>query len=135
MITLSWDQIIAYIITIISVVLFILEKRNNDKKTIYMNLQGQLKAAYAKYKHHYSQSGLLHIRTADNLVTINEYAQYVLQVSLDYDVQVETILGLMKSLELGNDYIYDKNDFTKNDELLKEINERFNTEKKPTESN
>ena len=131
--TLTIDQIVAYLVTIVSVVLFIIERRKNNKAPIYMALQGLLKAAYAKHKIHQSNWGLFiqsKMNQENRNVTLEEHMLYVQMVSLDYDAQIEQILGIMKSLEMKEDSIFNKNDFTGHDEMMKEIRER----KQKTES-
>lgn len=133
-ITLGWDQILSYVITIVAVVLFILERRKNDKKPIYMNLQGQLKAAYTKYNAHKSIYGLTSVRTKEEPVTIKEFLQYSQLVQLDYDAQIETILGLMKSLDMKDNHVFNKDDFTNDSEYQEMLNQRFNPVMSPKNS-
>jgi len=124
--TLGWDQIISYVFAIITAVLFVLERKKNDKKTIYMNLQGQLKAAYTKYNAHKSIYGNAIPRGETDPVSHNEFTQYSQMVILDYNAQIETILGLMKSLDMESNHVFDKNDFTNDSEYTEMLNQRFN---------
>jgi hypothetical protein len=126
-VTLPIDQVIAYMVTLVSVVLFIVERRRNSKAPVYMSLQGMLKATYTKFKIHQSNWGLLiqaKNGAQDRTITIDEHMLYVQMVSLDYDAQVEQILGIMKSLGIKEDTIFNKNDFTGHEEFMKEIGER-----------
>ncbi|WP_102798379.1 hypothetical protein [Bowmanella denitrificans] len=135
---LSIDQIIAYIVTIVSVVLFLQEKFKNNKVPVYMALQGLLKAAYAKHKIHQSNWGLFiqaKMNNEDRQISLDEYMLYVQMVALDYDAQIEQILGLMKSLEIKEDSIFNKNDFTGHEEFMREIRERKNVVPKNSSSN
>ena len=121
------DQAIAYMITILSLVLFVMEKKRNSKAPVYMALQGMLKAAYSKHKMHQSNWGILlksQMEGPDRQVSLEEHKLYVQLVSLDYDAQVDQILGIMKSLEIKDNAVFDKNDFTGHEQLLKEIRER-----------
>jgi hypothetical protein len=121
------DQVIAYMITIISITLFVVERRKNSKAPVYMSLQGLLKSAYAKYKIHQSNYGLLiqaKLKNEDRPVPLEEHLLYVQLVSLDYEAQMENILGIMKSLEIKEDSIFNKNDFTGHEEFLNEIRNR-----------
>jgi hypothetical protein len=125
--SLPIDQVIAYMMTVVSVILFIIEKKKNSKAPVYMSLQGLLKSAYAKYKMHQSNYGLLlqsKMEQSERPVTIEEYLLYVQLISLDYEAQMENILGVMKSLEIKDDSIFNKNDFTGHEEILKEIRNR-----------
>ncbi|MDO6447254.1 hypothetical protein Q4493_15905 [Colwellia sp. 1_MG-2023] len=125
--SLPIDQVIAYMMTVVSVILFIIEKRKNSKASVYMSLQGLLKASYAKFKMHQSNYGLLlqpKIEKTERPVTLEEHLLYVQMVSLDYEAQMENILGIMKSLEIKEDSIFNKNDFTGHEEMLKDIRNR-----------
>ena len=124
--TLGWDQIISYVFAIITTVLFILERKKNDKKPIYMNLQGQLKAAYTKYNAHKSIFGNALPRRETDPVSHNEFTQYSQMVILDYNAQIETILGLMKSLDMKDNQVFNANDFTNDSEYTEMLNQRFN---------
>lgn len=121
------DQAIAYMITILSVTLFIIERRRNSKASVYMALQGMLKAAYEKYRIHQANWGLLLKSQTDGEereVSFEEHKLYIQLVALDYDTQVEQILGIMKSLEIREDSIFNKNDFTGHEAMMKEHRER-----------
>ena len=117
------DQIIAYALTIISTTLFIIEKRRNSKKPIYMALQGFLKSIYVKFKHHNSNFGFLidaHMRELDRKVSLKEHLLYVQMVASDYESLIEGLAGIMKSLDLGNDEVFDKEVFTGHKKSLEE---------------
>jgi len=117
------DQLIAWALTIISFTLFIVEKRRNSKKPLYMALQGVLKSIYAKFKYHNSNFGFLidaHRRKIDREVSLEEHLLYVQMVTSDYESLMESLVGLMKSLELGDDEVFDKEVFTGHKQSLKE---------------
>jgi hypothetical protein len=117
------DQIIAYALTIISATLFIVEKRRNSKKPIYMALQGILKSIYAKFKYHNSNFGFLidaYMRNIDRKVSLQEHLLYVQTVTSDYESLMESLVGIMKSLDLGDDEVFDKEIFTGHKKSLEE---------------
>jgi len=117
------DQLIAWALTIISFTLFIVEKRRNSKKPLYMALQGVLKSIYAKFKYHNSNFGFridAHRRKIDREVSLEEHLLYVQMVTSDYESLMESLVGLMKSLELGDDEVFDKEVFTGHKQSLKE---------------
>jgi hypothetical protein len=121
------DQVIAYVLTGISLTMFIVEKRKNNKEHVYMSLQGLLKSAYVKFKTHNANFGLLiqhKLEKTERPVSLEEHALYVQLVALDYEAQMESLLGVMKSLEIKNDRIFNKNDFTGHDQFMKEIQNR-----------
>lgn len=125
------DQVIAYVLTGISITMFIVEKRKNNKEHVYMSLQGLLKAAYVKYKSHQANYGLLiqyKLKNTERPVTLDEHVLYVQLVALDYEAQMETLLGVMKSLEIKKDSVFNKNDFTGHDQFMKEIQNRNQTQ-------
>ena len=121
------DQVIAYVLTGISITMFIVEKRKNNKEHVYMSLQGLLKAAYVKYKTHNANFGLLIQHKMENTerpVSLEEHLLYVQLVALDYEAQMESLLGVMKSLEIKTDRIFNKNDFTGHDQFMKDLQNR-----------
>ena len=130
------DQVIAYVLTGISITMFIVEKRKNNKEHVYMSLQGLLKAAYVKYKTHNANFGLLiqhKLEKAERPVTLEEHVLYVQLIALDYEAQMESLLGVMKSLEIKKDSVFNKNDFTGHDQFMKEIQNR-NQPQQPSET-
>jgi hypothetical protein len=121
------DQAIAYGITLVSLILFVIEKRRNNKTSVYMSLQGMLKATYEKHRIHQANWGMLlkaQSEKKERDISFEEHKLYVQFVALDYSSQVEQILGIMKSLEIGKDSIFNKNDFTGNDKAMSEYRER-----------
>ena len=88
-----------------------------------MALQGVLKSIYAKFKYHNSNFGFLidaHRRKIDREVSLEEHLLYVQMVTSDYESLMESLVGLMKSLELGDDEVFDKEVFTGHKQSLKE---------------
>lgn len=121
------DQVIAYVLTGISITMFIVEKRKNNKEHVYMSLQGLLKAAYVKYKTHNANFGLLiqhKLENTERPVSLEEHLLYVQLVALDYEAQMESLLGVMKSLEIKTDRIFNKNDFTGHDQFMRDLQNR-----------
>jgi hypothetical protein len=127
------DQLISWALTIIAFTLFIIEKKRNSKRPLYMALQGVLKAIYAKFKYHNSNFGFLvdaHIRKIDRTVSLEEHLLYVQMVTSDYESLMESLLGLMKSLELSNDEVFDKEVFTGHKHNLEEWQNKINEQTK-----
>lgn len=88
-----------------------------------MALQGFLKSIYVKFKHHNSNFGFLidaHMRELDRKVSLKEHLLYVQMVASDYESLIEGLAGIMKSLDLGNDEVFDKEVFTGHKKSLEE---------------
>ena len=113
--TIPLDQLVAWGMTIVAFTLFVVEKRRNVKEPVFMALQGFLKAVFVKYKHHKSHFGFLatakHTKE-DRPVTLDEYILYTQTVMADYEALMAHILGIMKSLGIEKEKIFDIEDFT-----------------------
>lgn len=102
-----------------------------------MALQGMLKSIYAKFKHHNSNFGFLidaHMRKIDRKVSLEEHLLYVQMVTSDYESMMENLLGHMKSLELGDDEVFDKEVFTGHKQNLEEWNKKVAEQLKQSEN-
>lgn len=122
------DQIIAWGMTIVAITLFIVERRKNDKKPIYMALQGLLKSTYSKYSNHNAHFGHLtgaKMNRIERPISIDEYALYAQMVASDMESQIEQILGIMKSLGIEEDIVIDKEIYTGHKASLKEFDEKM----------
>lgn len=125
--TIPIDQLIAWALTIISTTLFIVEKRRNTKKPIYMALQGILKSIYTKFRYHNANCGFLadaKMKGIERKVSLEEHLLYVQMVTSDFDSLMDNLLGIMKSLEMGDDEIIDKEIFTKHKQSLEEWDQK-----------
>src|SRR5690349_10097213 len=97
MMTLAWHEIMSWGLTLISLTLFIAERRRNDNVKYYMVLQGLLRACNQRCGflvntiEKVKQSGREVPRDEFCFVVESEYANYV---SLQ-----EHIMGSMKSLQ------------------------------------
>jgi hypothetical protein len=110
-----------------STTLFIVERRRNAKKPLYMALQGLLKAVYTKFRYHNANLGFLtddKMRGVDRKVSLEEHLIYVQMVTSDYDSLMDNLVGLMKSLEMESDEIIDKETFTKHKQSVEEWEEK-----------
>lgn len=121
------DQIVAYAVTIISLTLFVLERKRNVKKPIYMALQGLLKSTYVKFQCHNAQFGMLanDPKHKDRQICLEEYTLYAQMVQSDFQSQIEQILGVMESLEIKDSAIIDSEKFTGHKARLKEYEEKL----------
>ena len=111
MITLAWHEVLSWGLALISMTLFIAERRRNDNVKYYMVLQGLLRACHQRCGFLVStiekarQSGREIPRDEFFFVVESEYANYV---SLQ-----EHIMGSMKSLQPGKDMPFDVGGFVR----------------------
>ncbi len=131
-INISADQFIAWSLTIISITLFIVEKFKNSKKPVYMALQGLMKSIYVKFQYHNAHFGLLaQDNTSENerVITIHEYMTYTHGVASDMDSLIEQTLGIIKSLDIGKDVVFDKEYFTQHNASMKAFEAKMQSTK------
>ena len=107
-ITVSVVDLISWVITFVSIVLFILERRKNEP--FYMTAQGILRACKAKAG--YYGSLRIQAKTRKNIST-EEYNLLVEGAYSDFTVLMETTMGLLKAIEPKKDQPFDAMDFTR----------------------
>ena len=109
MITLSWHELVSWVIAVVSATLFIAERRKNDNTKYYMVLQGILRACGQR-------SGFLankvsRLRESGRDVSHEEF-NFILESEYVNCVQLqEHIMGSMKSLQPGKDMPFDAGGF------------------------
>ena len=100
-----------------------------------MALQGILKSIYTKFKYHNSNFGFLidaHMRNLDRKVSLQEHLLYVQMVTSDYESLMENLVGIMKSLDLGDDDVFDKEIFIGHKQSLDEFEKKFSVQSNQT---
>jgi len=109
-ITISWIDLISWIFTIVSVVLYILERKKN--KPYYMAMQGILKSLVPKSGFYASKYNEL--KTRDNkAIPKAEYNLLVETIYVDYQSLKELVMGVMKAIEPDKEMTYDTDKFVK----------------------
>jgi hypothetical protein len=108
--TISWTELLSWIFTVISLVLFILERKKN--KPYYMAMQGILRALHQKAGFYASRMSALKDRSG-NTVSKDEYALLIESVYVDYQSLKENVMGVMKAIEPDKDLPFDTTEFIK----------------------
>jgi len=108
MLTISWVDLISWFLTIISVVLFVLERKKN--KPYYMQIQGVLRALHQKAIFYAAKTGELKKRT-QSTIPKDEYLLLIEGVYSDYQSLKQHVMGVLKALEPGQNVPFDTDDF------------------------
>ncbi len=113
MLTVSVVELISWFITIVSVILFLVERRKNARLPYYMAIQGILRAC--KEKSGFYASYLSEVRNRNEVKSIpkEEYMLFISSVYSDYVSLMEHIMGSLKAIEPGKDMPFDTHEFTK----------------------
>ncbi|CAG0970135.1 hypothetical protein ANRL4_01198 [Anaerolineae bacterium] len=112
-ISVSLTELISWLITIVSVVLFILERRNNKKQAYYMAVQGILRACKEKAGFYASYVGQLNRRDRKQTISREEHALFAETIYTDYLALMQHVMGSLKAIEPDKDMPFDAYEFTK----------------------
>lgn len=112
MITVSIYDLISWLITVISVMLFIFERKRNSRLPYYMAVQGLLRACKQKAGF-YGALGSDLRRHSKNPPSQNEkYLLMVVEAAYsDFSTLMEHIMGSLKAIEPEKDMPFDTMDF------------------------
>lgn|SRR5574341_907350 len=108
--TISWVELISWILTVISVVLFILERRKN--RPYYMAVQGILRGLHQKVGFYAAKVAEIKKRT-QSTVPKDEYSLFAESVYVDYQSLKQHIMGVLKAIEPDKDFPFDTDEFIK----------------------
>jgi hypothetical protein len=108
--TLSWTELLSWVFTVISLVLFILERKKN--KPYYMAMQGILRALHQKAGFYASKIHDLKSRNSNNIPK-DEYSLLVESIYVDYQSLKEHVMGVLKALEPEKDVPFFTDEFIK----------------------
>lgn len=111
MITLAWHEVLSWGLMLISLTLFIAERRRNDNTKYYMVLQGILRACNQRSGYLASTFGRL--RDSDRQVPREEFVFAAESEYVNYLQLQEHIMGSMKSLQPDKDMPFDVGGFVR----------------------
>lgn len=113
--TFGLDQIISYLVTIISLVLFILErkKNKNSKLPIYMTIQGLMRNMLQKSQVYAFIVGSIEDREKRGVkeIPLEEYKMVANIAYSDMASFMELTMGQLKAIEPHDDLPFDPKDF------------------------
>jgi hypothetical protein len=120
-ITVSLVELISWILTVISIVLFILERRKNVRLPYYMAIQGILRACREKAQFYASHLGEIERRDDSRSISKEEYRLLTQTAYTDYTSLMEHIMGSLKAIMPEKDIPFDAKQFTKRLREAKEL--------------
>ena len=103
--SLAIHGILSWILTAVSVALWLHERRKNNLTPFYMNLQGILKACHAKAVFYFQMS---RHHESDRNEALRWQA-----VSNDFETLKQTVMGVMKAIEPDKDMPFSDRDYTR----------------------
>lgn len=113
-INVSIYDLISWLITIISIMLFIFERKKNSRLPYYMAVQGILRACKTKAGFYGTHAN--HLKSRNNgknmSVSLDEYILFTDTVTSDFLSLMEHIMGSLKSIEPEKDMPFDTMAFT-----------------------
>lgn len=109
-ITLAFHEIISWIVTAVSISLFIYERKKNNLTPFFMNLQGILKTCHAKALYYFQVQQYYKGLGGPNsdVDALRWHA-----VSNDFEALKQTVMGVMKAIEPNKDMPFDDRDYTR----------------------
>ena len=105
MVTLAWHEIVSWALTVVSVTLFVVERRKNDNIKYYMVLQGLLRAC--NHRCGFLVNTIERVRQSGREVPRDEFIFVVESEYANYVALQEHIMGSMKSLHPDADIPFD----------------------------
>lgn len=113
-ITVSIYDLISWAVTIVSVMLFIMERRKNNRLPYYMAVQGILKACYKKAGFYMTYRAEIVKRHSglNSAVPFEEHLFLIDTVYSDFVTLMEHIMGSLKAIEPEKDMPFDISTFT-----------------------
>ena len=112
--SISIYDLISWMITIVSVMLFLFERKKNNRLPYYMAIQGILRACKTKAGFYSARLQNLRSRNSakNSAVTKEEYILFTETVYSDFAALMEHIMGSLKAIEPERDMKFDTMDFT-----------------------
>lgn len=96
--TIAIHELVSWAITVVSVTLFVLEKRRNTQLPLYMALQGILKSCHEKTLFYWKKAGNASENHPEGVVNLSEYVVMLESASSDFQALKQNILGSMKGI-------------------------------------
>lgn len=117
-INLSIYDLISWLITIVSVTLFIFERKRNNRLPYYMAVQGILRACKTKAGFYGTHAAQLKNRNngKNTSISLDEYVLFADTAASDYMTLMEHVMGALKSIEPEKDLPFDTMSFTQKKE-------------------
>ena len=109
MITLAWHEILSWGVALVSVTLFLVERRKNDNTKYYMVLQGILRACHQRSG--FLASACARFVKSERDPTRDEFSYAIESEYANYVQLQEHIMGSMKSLQPDKDMPFDVGGF------------------------
>ena len=118
-------DIISWLLTIVSVMLFIFERRKNSRLPYYMAVQGILRACKSKAGFYGTYANQVKSRNTgrNSSVSVEEHSLFAETVTSDFMSLMEHIMGSLKAIEPEKDLPFDPMEFTQSrryDDALKQ---------------
>jgi len=108
-------DLISWLVTVISLMLFYFERKKNNRLPYYMAIQGILRAC--KSKAGFYGTHATHLKNRSNgkttSVSIDEYILFTDTVTSDFMSLMEHVMGSLKSIEPEKDLPFDTMEFTR----------------------
>lgn len=111
MVTLAWHEVLSWGLAIISVTLFIAERRRNDNVKYYMVLRGLLRACAQRCG--FLVSTIEKVKQSGKEIPRDEFLFAVESEYANYVALQEHITGSMKSLQPDKDMPFDAGGFVR----------------------
>jgi len=111
-VTVSIIELLSWLITVISFLLFLFERGKNSRLPYYMAVQGILRACKEKSGFYASFYSELKKRSPDNIQK-EEFMLFAQTIYSDYIALMEHIMGSLKAIEPTKDIPFDTKEFTK----------------------
>lgn len=107
---LAIHEIVSWILTAISLSLFVYERKKNNLTPFYMYLQGILKTCHAKAIYYWQVAK--HHEAIGDANSKNEFIKWQ-GVSNDFEALKQIVMGVMKAVEPNKDMPFDDRDYTR----------------------
>ena len=115
-ITVPIHELVSWLITIVAVTLFIVERKKNVATPSYMALQGILRACDEKNGHYAALASRVQENDKREEIPKSEHLLVLETVQSEYVAMMQNIMGTMKAIQPTIDMSFDAEQFTKKKE-------------------
>ena len=105
--TLSIHEVISWVITIVTLTLFIYDKIRNPAIQYYMAFQGILMACHKKAVFYNSKASNINVNNAVQNISTQQYKDILECTSNDFYTLTQHIMGSMKAIKYDKDLPFD----------------------------